>query len=171
MNCPPNKISIDGISTKDQGISKVPDVALCATSNNNVEQLLSEKTTRAYLLDNSKTSMKGPLLGIIKPSWIKVAESESRLEDYAKSISFQLRTEEMKLREEERTALLDLMLVKIRDEKRNLRILLGVREEMRKWLKVELGRKKFNKLGLSWAKLSPAGAKRLIFCLDWLLLG
>ena len=67
------------MSQLDQGISIVPQVAPCATSNSR-EQLLSEKTTSPqFLLDNDVTSMKGPLLGIVKPSWIKVAESECRL--------------------------------------------------------------------------------------------
>ena len=87
------------------------------------------------------------MLGITKPSWIKAADSEMRLawlktmyekklcvrtiESYAKALSDELRTDEMKVREEERTVLLDLILVKIRDEKRNLKILQGIREEMR----------------------------------------
>ena len=144
---------MDGMSQKVQGMSEVPLAALCAASN--IERSYS-------LLDNDVTSMKGPLLGIVKPSWTKVAESECRLawlktmlkrklcvrdiEAYGKSISEKLRTDEMKVREEERPILLDLMLVKIRDEKRNLRILMGIREEVRNWLNVELGCRKFDTL-------------------------
>ena len=161
------KSTNDGITLLDHGISKVPGVAINATSNKGV----------TYLLDNQNTSMKGPLLGIIKPSWTKVAESESRLawlktmwerglcvrniEAYAKSISDQLRTDEMKVREEERSVLLDLMLVKIRDEKRNLRILLGIREEIRNWLRVELGKRKFETIMRRLGKIVTSLKERL----------
>ena len=100
----------------------MPPVALCATSRDSREPEVSLETLKSNsLLDNSSTSMKGPLQGILKPSWIKAAESECRLawlktmrgkglcvrniESYAKSVSSQLRTEEMKLREEERPLL------------------------------------------------------------------
>ena len=54
----------------------------------------------------------------------------------------------MRVREEERIVLLDLMLMKIRDEKRDLKILQGVRKEMRCWLKMELGRRRIDTLML-----------------------
>ena len=72
--------STDGIPNKDLRESRVPPVALCATSRHTDGNMLSlETTNNQSLLENSTTSMKGPLLGIVKPSWIKVAESEKRL--------------------------------------------------------------------------------------------
>ena len=80
---------------------------------------------------------RGKLLGEMRPFWIKVKESEHRLEwlktmvrhelvvrdvdAYAKAISEQLRSEEMKFREQERGVLLGIMKVKLRDEHHNLR--------------------------------------------------
>ena len=154
----------EGTFIDNNRVLKVPFVSHCDTS-------ILEKTTLQDISCNvenisvetdQKTSLKGPLLGITKPSWIKAADSEMRLawlktmyekklcvrniESYAKALSAELRTDEMKVREEERTVLLDLMLVKIRDEKRNLKILQGIREEMRCWLKMELGRRRFDTL-------------------------
>ena len=52
------------------GMSEVPYVAPCAASKFKGEPMLSHETTRTQsLLDNDVTSMKGPLLGIVKPSW------------------------------------------------------------------------------------------------------
>ena len=159
----PSNLSMKG-AVHNKGELVVPDIALCAISSNTRESevAINAANETLSLVTSNKTSLKGPLLGIVKPSWIKAAESECRLawlktmwyrklclrdlESYSKALSAQLRTDEMRVREEERKVLLDLMLVKIRDEKRNLQILKGVREEVRDWLRNELGRRRFETL-------------------------
>ena len=77
------------------------------------------------------------MLGIIRPYWMKVAEAEQRLawlqtmirrelvvrdlESFARNINEQLRSEELKYRDEERFLLMGIMRPKLRDEKMNLR--------------------------------------------------
>ena len=101
------------------------------------------------------TPSRGQLLGIIRPVWQKVMESECRLnwlhemvrlelvvrniESYAKSISDCLRTEEMIYREEEKKVLMGLMKIKLKDERKHLEIMQRVRERARKWLKEIVG--------------------------------
>ena len=83
------------------------------------------------------TSWEGPLLSVMRPTWVKVMESEQRiawlhkivekklcvkdLEAYIKLQHEQLRSENMKVKEEERAILLELMKVKLKDEMRNQR--------------------------------------------------
>ena len=103
------------------------------------------------------------MLDTLKPVWIKVAESEMRLgwmekmfrrklcvrelELFASAQNDQLRTQEMRFREEERRILLGLMPVKIRDERKNLRSLQESKEELKLWIKQTLGSiKKYKKL-------------------------
>ena len=61
------------------------------------------------------------------------------LEAYAKQIETKLRSEEANIREKEREIILDLMRLKLKDEKRCLRKLREKKNEMRRWLKGELG--------------------------------
>ena len=123
----------------------VPDVALCATSNN-IKPMLSTTTTLR----------RGELLGIVRPTWIKVTESEQRLswlknmerkklivrdiESYAKSVSNKLRSDELKYREEERSVLLGLMSLKVKDEKLNLRKLQRLKENRKEEILKEVGK-------------------------------
>ena len=117
----------------------------------------SISTCKLYSMD------RGKLLGAVQPAWTKVLESEARLkwlktmierdlvvrniESYAKAEGDKLRTEEMRLREEERDVLKGLMKVKIKDEKKNLLILQSVRERLRNWIAKKLGKnKKFVRL-------------------------
>ena len=78
---------------------------------------------------------RGKLLGIVRPVWRKVLESEIRLDwlekmvkkrlvvrnidAYAKYQRALLRSEEMRVREEEREVSFGLMLIKVKDEKRH----------------------------------------------------
>ena len=94
------------------------------------------------------TSREGPLLGVVLPVWLKVVESEQRLswlqkmvkrdlcvreiESYAKSQHSKLRSDELKLKESERSVLLGLMDIKVKDEKRNLVRVMSIREELRR---------------------------------------
>ena len=155
-----SNISTEGAVQIDQDEPLVLDIVHSTISDTCENSLDVEKSTSNETLSTSylKTSLKGPLLNTVKPSWMKTAECEQRLawlktmwnrklclrelESYSKALSAQLRTDEMRVREEERKVLLDLMLVKIRDEKRNLQILEGVREEVRDWLRNELGRRR-----------------------------
>ena len=109
------------------------------------------------------TLQGGPLLGIVKPIWIKVTESEQRvawmldmirkglvvrdLDVLANNLNEKLRTDEMKVKEEERAVLLDVMRIKLRDERRNLEKLKRKREDMRMAVKKEIGKsRKFETL-------------------------
>ena len=96
------------------------------------------------------TQIRGQLIGIARPVWSKVVESETRLawlhqmvrqdlvvrdiEAYAQSISACLRTSEMVCKEEERKVLIGLMRVKLKDERKHLDIMRRTREKVRKWI-------------------------------------
>ena len=96
---------------------------------------------------------RGNMLGRARPIWMKVCESEQRMnwlknmirkrllvrdiESFLKSQEVKLRSEEEKIVKEERDILLGLMNIKLRDEKRNYRRLVRQREDMRKMLKKE----------------------------------
>ena len=85
------------------------------------------------LLEHSEHSAKarGIMLGKIKPYWIKVMASEQRInwlkgmvrkgllvrdvDAFLKSQEEKLRSEEVKIREEERSVLLGLMTIKLRE--------------------------------------------------------
>ena len=108
------------------------------TSKTVVSNPNPRKETNVSNLDvvtnNEDTLRGGNLLGVVRPFWLKVTESEQRLawlktmrkndlvvrdlESYAKSISERLRSEEYQLKEEERKILLDIMTLKIKDEKK-----------------------------------------------------
>ena len=110
------------------------------------------------LLSNDETLKRGTLLGAMRPYWLKTVESEERLrwikimikrgllvrdlEAFAKHTSEQLRSEESISREEERKILLELMVVKRNDERRNLRELKVERDRVRRWVLKEFGKKK-----------------------------
>ena len=101
----------------------------------------------------NNTLQGGPLLGIVKPIWTKVTESEQRiawmldmirkglvvrdLDVLANNLNEKLRTDEMKVKEEERAVLLNVMRIKLRDERRNLEKLKRKREEMRMIVKMK----------------------------------
>ena len=107
------------------------------------------------MLDRMPTSREGPLLGVVRPAWIKVTESEQRvtwlnkmvkrglcvndIEAYIKCEHEKLRSEKFIVRECERDIMINLMNLKLKDEKRNLVEKRGIREQLRKWLKRELG--------------------------------
>ena len=97
---------------------------------------------------SKKTPERGQLIGIIRPIWTKVTESECRLtwlhemvrqnlivrdiESYAKSLIECLRPEEIRYRAEEKKVLLGLMKVKLKDETKHLEMVQRVRERVRK---------------------------------------
>ena len=142
--------------TKDLSLcSTVSPVAPCATNR------IQPSKARSSLVNH--TLQGGPLLGIVKPIWIKVTESEERvawmldmirkglvvrdLDVLANNLNEKLRTDEMKVKEEERIVLLDVMRIKLRDERRNLEKLKRKREETRLFVKKEIGRsRKFETL-------------------------
>ena len=92
----------------------------------------TERDTNVVNLESSTsqkpTSWEGPLLSVMRPTWVKVMESEQRiawlqrmvdrklcvkdLEAYVKLQHEQLRSENMKVKEEEREIILELMKVK-----------------------------------------------------------
>ena len=101
------------------------------------------------------TSREGSLIGVVRPLWMKVTESEQRiswldkmvkrklcvkdLESYISAEHRKLRSPQYKIREDERGVLMNLMTIKLKDEKRNIEVLRKNKESMRKRLKRELG--------------------------------
>ena len=131
-----------------------------APSASSIKEISREKgnllSKSSFLVDHSHSHVqRGRMLGIARPVWLKVCESEERLwwmkkmverkllvrdlEAYAKQIETKLRSEEANIREKEREIILDLMRLKLKDEKRCLRKLREKKNEMRRWLKGELG--------------------------------
>ena len=94
------------------------------------------------------TQLRGQLIGIARPIWSKVVESEARLswlhdmvkselvvrnlEAYAQSISACLRSDEMISKEEERKILMGVMRLKLKDERKHLDKMRRNREKVRK---------------------------------------
>ena len=93
------------------------------------------------------------MLGEARPMWLKVIESEERMNwlkgmirkrllvrdinSFLKSQEEKLRSGEEKIREEERDLLIGLMNIKLKDEKKSYRSLVKKREDMRKLIKKE----------------------------------
>ena len=107
-------------------------------------------------LSSEDTPEGGKLLGVVRPIWIKVAESECRinwfrkmigkglivrdLEAFASTTRDKLRSEEMKIKEEERGILRDLMLLKYKDEKRYLDKIRKDKDSIRSWIMMKIGK-------------------------------
>ena len=103
-----------------------------------------------------KTSMKGHPLGVARPIWMKVVESEQRiawltkmvrkklcvrdLEAFVRLEHGKLRSEELKLREEERLIILGLMKLKLRDEVKHLRSLKIEKDKVRSQMRNLMGK-------------------------------
>ena len=119
----------------------------------------SEETNVSNLFlvsSEMKTLRRGNLLGIVRPYWYKVIESEQRyawlktmiskdlivrdLNAYAKSIGEKLRSEEVKFREEERKILLDVMTLKLKDEKKHLGEVKREKERVRRKIIDNIGK-------------------------------
>ena len=128
----------------------VPNDVQCISSIS-----LTTDCSQTHFSPTYKTLRRGDMLSIIRPYWIKVAESEQRLawlqtmvqrelvvrdlESFAKAINGRLRSEELKCKEEERFLLMGLMRLKLRDEKLNLREVTRQREQMRQQIIGEMG--------------------------------
>ena len=114
------------------------------------------KSNSKYDLEDITTLKGGDMLGIGRPIWMKVQESECRLawltdmvrkelivrdiDSYAKSISGMLRSDELRFKEAERKILMGLMKLKLKDEKLNLKSLQKEKEKMRQRILKEIGR-------------------------------
>ena len=121
-----------------------PNLALSATSKHILNTNLSD----------NNTLRRGELLGVGRPIWLKVQESESRLAwisemvrkelvvrdicSYAKSISCQLRSEELRFKEKERKILMGLMELKLKDEKLNLKNLTMKKSFPKRFLEAQI---------------------------------
>ena len=130
-------------------LSAAHSAASGTKGNISVNLIHREKVKSSY---KNQTSKEGPLLGVARPVWLKVTESEQRLswldkmvkkglcvkeiESYARSQHEKLRSDELKIKEEERVVLMGLMRVKLKDEKRNLEHLRIEREELRRRIKL-----------------------------------
>ena len=106
----------------------------------------NKKVTFSYSSDHSANA-RGKLLGKVKPKWIKVIESEQRMqwlksmihkkllvrdiEAFLKTQGDKLRSGERNIREEERDILMGMMNIKLKDEKKNYRKLKKEKEEVR----------------------------------------
>ena len=119
---------------KSNGNPPVSQDALCASSNIDHRETVCLSSASFGSMEN--THKGGNLLGVVRPHWIKVTESEQRIawlkkmismklvvreiDSYAKSIRDKLRSEKCKLREEERDILMGIMKLKLKDETKNL---------------------------------------------------
>ena len=111
----------------------MPHLAQCAISK-------AQKGSNSFQEEHCKvntTLRRGELLGIGRPIWMKAQESECRLawltemirkdltvkdiDAYAKTVGSMLRSDELRFKEEERKILMELMKLKLRDEKLNLK--------------------------------------------------
>ena len=123
----------------------MPEIALCAIDR--IEKLK---------LKIKDTPGGGNLLGILQPVWYKAIESDMRLEwieemlrrgivvreiqSFGENITNQLRAESSKEEELGREALIGLMKVKHRDEKRHHHECIRVKEQVKDWLRKQFGR-------------------------------
>ena len=96
------------------------------------------------------------MLGIGRPIWLKVQESESRLtlienmvkkdlivkdlDSFAKAVGKMLRSDELRFKEEERKILMGLMRLKLKDERLNLKRLRKEKEDMKERFVREIGK-------------------------------
>ena len=99
-----------------------------------VSALCAESRLESLSLKIKNTPLGGDLLGIIKPTWLKALESETRiawlrnmldrklvvrdLESFGRNTTEKLRAESSRKEELGREAILELMRVKLVDEKR-----------------------------------------------------
>ena len=137
----------------------VPTIAHSAISNCKAGSNSSLPTS----VHQSITSRGGSMLGIARPFWMKVLQSEQRLawlkvmvkkklvvrdlESYLKQISVQLRSEDVRIKEEEREILMSVMELKIKDEKVNLIETRRERDNLRRQIVEEIGHsRKYNTL-------------------------
>ena len=125
---------------------KSPPVSNIALSADSRKRIDLKHNSKEYIEDNI-TLRRGELLGVGKPIWLKVQQSECRLawlsemvrkglivrniDAYAKSVSSMLRSEEVRFKEEERNILMGLMKLKLKDEKLNLKNLTREKEKTR----------------------------------------
>ena len=135
-------------------------VAHRATSNPHYKS--SNRFVQDSKLSQKNSPRRGNLLGEMRPFWLKVKESEQRLmwlrtmvrqklvvrniEAYGKAISEQLRSEEMRFKEQERDVLLNIMKIKLRDENINLKKLQVNKELARQKIRRDMGRVKCLKI-------------------------
>ena len=131
--------------------SSVPVSALCA-----------ESRIRDISLKIKNTPLGGDLLGIVKPTWIKAMESETRMtwlktmidrklvvrdiESFGKNTTEKFRAESSRKEEIGRETLLELMKVKYIDEKRYYRECKRIREKIRDIVRETIGRRAYDRL-------------------------
>ena len=147
-----NPLGNKGIMS-NQIIQPVSPDALSASSISSDSET-SSLTRSTLSIENTPSG--GSMLGTVRPYWRKVLESEQRicwlksmvskslvvrdLESYARKIGSKLRSEEYKLREEEREIILGIMRLKLKDEKKHLLALYRRKDEKKKWLTEQLGK-------------------------------
>ena len=122
----------------------------------NIPHEEEETNVSTFSVSIVNTLRRGNMLGIVRPYWYKVTESEQRiawletmnrkelivrdLNAYAKSIGEKLRSEEFQMREEERKILLGIMALKLKDEKKQLVKVKREKERMRRWIIDNIGK-------------------------------
>ena len=133
-----------------------PAAHRAVNSNNRKENVSFSFPSYFEPYSGKETPLRGELLGIVRPVWRKVVESECRLawlnemvrenlivrdiQSYAKSVSASLRSEEMIMKEEERKVLSELMKVKLKDERKHLETVKRIKELARNWIKRIIGK-------------------------------
>ena len=119
-------------------------------------------TTKLKCVRCIDTPEGGHLVGILQPLWNKALESDMRLDwlrlmlrkdlvvrdiqHFGENVNKKLRTESSREEEMGREALIELMKVKLKDERRYHRECYKVRERIRNRLRSDLGRRKYDNL-------------------------
>ena len=120
--------------------------------------LSAESRVKTVILKITATPEGGKLLGTLQPVWRKATESDMRLkwlgemlrkdlcvreiQSFGENINDQLRAESSKEEEISREALMSLMEIKHKDERRNYRECAKVKEQIKDWMRKKLGRGK-----------------------------
>ena len=140
---------------KDLNCPNEPNVVDNSTTNSNI---IYNRNIINYPLSIDTTLERGYLLGIMRPVWIRNTESEERLrwfrlmigknllvrdiEAFLQSTCEKLRSEESVLREEERKVFMRLMVLKRNDERRHLRKQKKEKENLRRCIQEQYGKRK-----------------------------
>ena len=131
-----------------------PKVTESVTNTNTCDTV----TSRSSFLYKDSTLQRGSVLGVMRPIWHKTTESEERLkwlnkmigkrlfvreiEAFLKATSSKFRSEESIIREEERKVLMDIMILKRNDERRHLRKQKKEKENLRRYIQEQYGKRK-----------------------------
>ena len=149
-------------------VKELDSVSLTPESALSVENKIEK-----FKLKITATPEGGRLLGVLQPIWMKAIESDMRLkwlgemlrrdicvreiQNFGENITNQLRAASSKEEEISREALMSLMEVKHKDERRHYRECIKIRECIRDWVRKQFGRGRVKTL---FSKLKSRETKR-----------